>query len=163
MAMIRYRTHPSALSPFDTANRLARLLDDGLFSGNRDDMGIQVPDVDVEETTDAIILTADLPGFDPDKVEISVENQVLTLSGSRDRVRELSDPGSEEAEVSEAAPTSRMHMRERRWGSFTRSFTLPRTIRAEEISASFDRGVLTVHMPKSVEARSRKIEIRTGA
>jgi HSP20 family protein len=163
MAMIRYRTHPSTLSPFDTANRLARLLDDGLLSGSRDDMAIQIPDVDVEETTDAIILTADLPGFDPDQVEISVENQVLTLSGTRERVRELPDATTEEAETRDGPQASRMHMRERRWGSFTRSFTLPRTIRAEEISASFDRGVLTVHMPKSAEARSRKIEIRTGA
>ncbi|TVP49631.1 MAG: Hsp20/alpha crystallin family protein [Gemmatimonadales bacterium] len=161
MAIVRYRTSPATLSPFESVSRLARLMDDSFQLGDGRGADLGVPEVDVEETTDAIILTADLPGFDPDQVEISVENQMLTLSGTRERVREENVPTEEGGQQTNGP--SRMHVRERRWGTFTRSFTLPRTIRAEEISASFDRGVLTVHMPKAAEARSRKIEIRTGA
>jgi HSP20 family protein len=161
MAIVRYRSRPGSLfTDMDPiTNRLARLLDESYFG--QEPTGPSganwLPSVDVEETDDAMVLTADLPGFDPERVDIQVENQVLTLSGTRDSVR--GDRGQDGAQESDR----RVHLRERSWGSFSRSFTLPRTIRTEEISASFDRGVLTVHMPKSAEARSRKIDIRTGA
>jgi HSP20 family protein len=194
MAIMRYRTRPASILS-DTpelmagldplTNRLARLMDESFAlasrsgtNGGSHGMG-WVPGVDVEETEEAVILTADLPGFDPDQVEIQVENQILTLSGSRESVREeparSGEVGEEsvhreaasggtppEQAASEADAPRRFHLRERRWGSFSRSFTLPRTVRADEITASFDRGVLTVHMPKSAEARSRKIQIRSG-
>jgi HSP20 family protein len=169
MAIVRYRTRPT-LNPWaemePLTNRLARLMDPGFhFADEARDRTPWIPSVDVEETEDAVVLTADLPGFDVGDVDIQVENQLLTLSGTRERVRE--EP-SAHAEVGTEGDDRnhqgrRVHLRERRWGSFSRSFTLPRTIRTEEISASFDRGVLTVHMPKAEEARSRKIEIRTGA
>jgi HSP20 family protein len=203
MASIRTRTLPVgvaplamptfAATPFEAANRLARIMDE-TFSAGRGTNGAPVPwfpPVDVEETDDAVLLTADLPGLDPEDVEIQVENQVLTLAGSRRRWHEgnsagqegeqgadvSQDPGAagesstEVAERPSAAqagelasdPSRRFHLMERRYGSFERRFTLPRTIRSEEISASFDRGVLRIHMPKAVEARSRRIEIRTGA
>ena len=200
MAIMRYRTRPASILS-DTpefmagldplTNRLARLMDESfaLASRGAEDGGTTgwgwFPGVDVEETEDAVILTADLPGFEPDQVEIQVENQVLTLSGSRESVREEPArsgeigaggatgepaPGTSPADAARSGPGGsegngprRFHLRERRWGSFSRSFTLPRTVRAEEITASFDRGVLTVHMPKSAEARSRKIQIRSGA
>ncbi len=204
MAMIRYLSRPGSLfdtpSTFPAVNpatdRLSRLMDDAFLfgrqgSGRRASDLAWVPEVDVEETEDALLLTADLPGFDPSEVEISVENQVLTLSGSRERIREVASPevgqvgsgrtsedggtterGAEDGsgtdlthdgrEAPESTPR-RLHLQERRWGSFSRAFTLPRTIRAEDITASFDRGVLSVRMPKSAEARSRKIEIQTGA
>lgn len=204
MTMVRYLSRPDALpgnaTPFSAfepaSHRLSRLMDEAFLfgrqgSGRRASDLAWVPEVDVEETEDALLLTADLPGFDPSEVEISVENQVLTLSGTRERVREMGTPevgqvgsrgrtegpgtmekageaasGTEVTHEGGEAPEStprRLHLRERRWGSFSRAFTLPRTIRAEDITASFDQGVLTVRMPKSAEARSRKIEIRTGA
>jgi HSP20 family protein len=165
MAIVRYRSRPGSLfTDMDPiTNRLARLLDESYFGqeATGPSGASWLPSVDVEETDDAMVLTADLPGFDPERVDIQVENQVLTLSGTRDSVRE--DRGQDGAQDGAQENDRRVHLRERSWGSFSRSFTLPRTIRTEEISASFDRGVLTVHMPKSAEARSRKIDIRTGA
>ncbi len=169
MAIVRYRSRPGSIfTDMDPiTNRLARLLDEGFFTPDqaRSERLNWLPSVDVEETDDAMILVADLPGFDPGNVDIQVENQVLTLSGTRDSTREASsDEGAEGTGVATDAETGRrVHLRERSWGSFSRSFALPRTIRTEEISASFERGVLTVHMPKAAEARSRKIDIRTGA
>ncbi len=168
MAIVRYRNRPT-LNPWadlePMTNRLARLMDQGFFFADQgEDRTAWMPSVDVEETQDAVILTADLPGFEPGDVDIQVENQVLTLTGTRESVREEPSASAEMGtEGEDRSQGRRVHLRERRWGSFARSFTLPRTIRTEEISASFDRGVLTVHMPKAEEARSRKIEIRTGA
>lgn len=107
-----------------------------------------VPTVDVQETEDAMTLTAELPGMDGDDVEIAVENNVLTMSGEKKQVRE-----------SDGAK-SNMRIWERRYGKFSRSFTLPNTIDAEHIKAEFDKGVLTVTMPKRAEAKGRRIAIK---
>jgi HSP20 family protein len=170
MSIVRYRNRPASLfaDMEPLTNRLARLMDESMLLADRSETAARgwLPRVDVEESDDAMILTADLPGFDPEQVDIQVENQVLTLTGTRESTREDRTPAEGETgtEMSEApANGRRVHLRERSWGSFARSFTLPRTIKAEEISASFDRGVLTVHMPKAAEARSRRIEIRTTA
>lgn len=212
MTLVRYLQRPGSRlsdrfprSEFDpVADRLSRLMDESFLFGRRPDDPADaarpwIPAMDVEETEEALVLTADLPGFDPSEVEISVENQVLTVSGSRERIREMpvtsstaSGPDDHGAvvegvatgpatgratgaaaddrspETAELGGTTewgarRLHLSERRWGSFIRSFTLPRTVRSEEIAASFDRGVLTIRMPKSAEARPRRIEIRTGA
>ncbi len=57
----------------------------------------------------------------------------------------------------------RYHLWERHYGSFQRSFTLPRTVRADDISADYENGLLTIRMPKAAEARTRKIAIGDGA
>lgn len=106
------------------------------------------PSVDVEETDEELTLTAELAGMDGDDVDIEVENHVLTFSGEKTEVRE--SDGEEGS----------LRVWERRYGSFSRSFTLPNTIDAENIKAEFDKGVLTVHMPKTKEARGRRIAIK---
>ncbi len=82
-----------------------------------------------------------------DAVEIDLENNVLTISGEKTESRE------------EGEASGKFHLVERSFGSFRRSFTLPRTIRADAITAEVDNGVLTVRLPKADEALSRKIEI----
>jgi HSP20 family protein len=106
------------------------------------------PSVDVEETEDELTLTAELAGMDGDDVDIEIENHVLTLSGEKGQVR--TSEGDE----------GTLRVWERRYGRFSRSFTLPNTIDTENVKAEFDRGVLTVHMPKTKESRGRRIAIK---
>ncbi|HSM61238.1 MAG TPA: Hsp20/alpha crystallin family protein, partial [Longimicrobiales bacterium] len=97
-----------------------------------------------------LILTAELPGMSENDISIEMENNVLTISGEK---LEQRTEGDEER---------RYHLWERRYGTFQRSFTLPRTVKADEIRASFEKGVLRVHMPKMEEAKGRKIAIQAG-
>ncbi|TVP56245.1 MAG: Hsp20/alpha crystallin family protein [Gemmatimonadales bacterium] len=162
MAIARYRTR--TVSPWqqldEMNNRLARLFNESemgsrLFTGASNG-GDWIPAVNVEETRDEVILSAELPGMNRDQVELEIENNVLTISGAKEETRR--DAGRDEG-----TEDRRYHIWERRWGSFQRSFTLPRTVRAEEISANFKDGVLEVRMPKVAEAKGRKIEIGTPA
>jgi HSP20 family protein len=105
-----------------------------------------LPAIDVAETQDRFVITAELPGVDPDDVDISVENSVLTLRGDRRFYRETKEDD--------------FHRIERRFGNFARSITLPSTVDPERIRASFDAGVLTIEVPKKEEAKPRKIQIK---
>lgn len=110
-----------------------------------------VPPVNVEETPDSILVTAELPGVSPDDVEIQVEENVLTISGEKHEERR-----EEDAE-------RHMHIAERITGSFSRSFTLPRKVDVEGIDADFGDGVLKVSVPKAPETRARRIEVKARA
>jgi HSP20 family protein len=105
------------------------------------------PAMSVEETPDALLLTAELPGMSPENVELHVENNVLTVRGEK-----RDAPAIEGEERS-------YHVRERSYGSFARSFTLPRSVRPDGITAGLENGLLRVRLPKAPEARSRRIEI----
>lgn len=109
--------------------------------------GEWVPAVNVKETDDGLHLSAELPGMKPEDVEIEFENNVLTIRG-------------EKVEETTETEGDRYHIWERRSGSFQRSFTLPRTVDASGIEASFENGILTVHLPKAAEAKSRRIEVK---
>jgi HSP20 family protein len=106
------------------------------------------PAVDIVDKGDAYLLVAELPGLDPSDIHLSVENNVLTLSGERGYDREQDSGGYRRVE--------------RRYGSFSRAFTLPEGTSADAIDAHSDKGVLTVTIPKVVTAPSRKVEIKTG-
>lgn len=105
-----------------------------------------MPAVDLEETGDQLVLTADLPGFTGGSIEIGLEKRVLTLRG-------------EIAERSGGADR-RYHFRERRLRRFRRSFTLPCSVLADRVTATCEDGVLQVRMPKTPESRARTIPIR---
>lgn len=130
----------------DVSSRLARFLDDGLFSATPTG-GMWAPPVNITETKDELVLTAELPGLREEDVSVEVENNILTVSGEKSEER---TEGDEER---------RHHLWERSYGSFRRSFTLPSTVRAENITARFENGVLRVQLPKVAEAKGRKIEI----
>ena len=106
------------------------------------------PSVDIYESKDQLVLEADLPGMKREDVEVSIENNVITLKG--ERKFEKTDEGDN------------YHRVERSYGSFTRSFTLPNTVSAEGAEADFSNGILRVSLPKREEIKARKIEI-TGA
>lgn len=104
-----------------------------------------VPPVDVFESQEHIKLVAELPGVRPEDVKISLENNVLTLKGEKKQVAE--------------EQTERVHRYERVYGLFERTFTLPSTVDAERIQASYGHGMLTVLLPKVERARPREIPV----
>ena len=149
MAMTRYRD-PNWLAPWqelgDVTNRLSRMLGDRTLGETE---VAWMPAVNVEETSDELVLTAELPGMRQEDVEIELENNVLTVRGRKEHLRE------------EGGEDRRYHVWERRYGAFQRAFSLPRTVDADGISATFQDGVLHIRMPKAAEAKGRKIEIRS--
>lgn len=108
--------------------------------------GEWLPAVELVEADEEFVLTAEIPGMTKENVEISIEDNVLTLKGEKKYEHE------EEKE--------RLHIRERRYGAFQRSFTLPRNVDAGKVKAEYGDGVVAIHMPKAPEAKGRRIEIK---
>ena len=104
-----------------------------------------LPAVDIRETPEQLMIVAELPGLDKKDVNITLENQVLTLAGERNFEKETKD--------------ETCHRIERSYGSFTRSFTLPNNLRVDKIEAKFDKGVLSIVIPKSEETKPLKVTI----
>jgi HSP20 family protein len=105
-----------------------------------------VPPVDIFEEAEAIRILTEVPGVDPADVKISVEGNVLTISGHKAQVAE--------------ANAERVHRYERTYGAFERTFTLPAVVEASAIQASYEHGVLTVTLPKVEKAKPRMIEVQ---
>ena len=112
--------------------------DEDVVSGN------WVPSVDVAETQDKILVRAELPGVSQEQIQIEFENGLLTIRG--DRALQKQDGVT-------------WHRVERTYGTFSRSFTLPRTVDAEKISAAYRDGVLEIEVPKKEEAKPKQIRI----
>lgn len=106
------------------------------------------PPVDIEERDKDFLLHADLPGITEKDIEITVQDGMLSLSGKREEFREENSQGK--------------LFRERRYGSFNRSFYLGEVVDTEHIEASFKNGVLTVVLPKKAEAKPKEIRIKTS-
>jgi HSP20 family protein len=107
------------------------------------------PMIDVAEDEQAYIVKASVPGVKPEDVEVTLRNNILTIKGE----------AKEEKEIKE----KNYHMRERRYGSFMRSLPLPTEVKAEEIEASHEDGVLTVRLPKSELSMPKKIAVKTAS
>jgi HSP20 family protein len=106
-----------------------------------------VPAVDVHEYADRFELYVDIPGVDPEKVDLTLENGVLTLSGQR-------------SEVSVKKQEDPLYQRvERGQGHFYRRFVIPNTVDSEKVNATGKNGVLTVTIPKQAKAMPRRIQI----
>ena len=108
-----------------------------------------VPAMDLVETGDQFLLRADLPGMSEEDIDIELEDGTLTVSGERKSEHEERQEG--------------FHRVERSFGAFSRSLTLPKGVDADGVSASFDRGVLEVRIPKPEERKPRKITIGGGS
>lgn len=144
MAVMQYQPTTDALG-----SMLEDLLTRPFAQGGRIRSLLRAPDADVVETEEGIRVLIDAPGMTPSDIEIGLENNVLTVSGSR-------QPEWHESE--EVRYT--WHLAERRYGKFNRSFVLPRDVDADRIEARFENGVLRIHVPKSERARRRRIEIQ---
>jgi HSP20 family protein len=107
------------------------------------------PEVDIHETPDALVLEADLPGINEKDLDIRVENNMLTIRGERKFEKKVSEEN---------------YLRvERAYGAFTRSFSLPHTVNTEQIQANYEKGVLTVRLPKREEAKPKQIKVSVTA
>lgn len=141
---------------YDPFRELRSLQDEmtRLFSGvggvNREDTlrGGWNPSVDIYEGKDNLVIEAELPGMKREDFELSIENNVLTLSGERNFEKKTDG--------------ANYHRVERAYGTFTRSFTLPQTVTADGARAEFNNGILRVTLPKREETKARKIEIFGG-
>ena len=107
------------------------------------------PPVDIAEEKDRILITAELPGFKENEIEIQTENGMLTLRGERKFEKE-SDGKS-------------YHRVERSYGQFVRSFSLPNNVDREKIQATFRDGLLRVELPKREDAKPRMIRISANS
>lgn len=113
--------------------------EDNLYAGS------WAPAVDIYETENEIVLKADLPDINPKDVDIRVEDNILYLKGERKFEKETNEEN--------------FHRIERSYGSFARSFSLPHTVAADKIMASYKDGVLHVKMPKREESKPKQIKI----
>lgn len=104
------------------------------------------PAIDVRQEGDSMVVETSLPGIDPDKVDISVENDVLTISGSTEEKKEVRREDYYRKEIRE--------------GSFSRSVILPMRVKASEAEAHYEKGILKITLPKAEEAKPKKISIK---
>lgn len=138
-------------NPWQLLNDLNSILDTSFRPRVPDDSNVEsgrwIPAVDIKEEADKFILSIDIPGVNPKEVEISMENNVLTIKGSREET------------INEDKQA--YHRIERIKGSFYRRFTLPDTAGAEQVSAKSRHGVLEVIIGKKKAVQARKITIET--
>ena len=128
----------------DEINRLFE--SPGPGNGGSDVFNTWAPALDVYEDSDNLIVRAELPGLKKENIDISLHENVVTISGERKNEKKY-----------EGSQTSRA---ERFFGRFTRSIKLPKTVDAAQVKASYTDGILTVTLPKAPEAKPRSIEIK---
>ena len=105
-----------------------------------------MPSADISETDQAIEVRLDLPGVKPDEIDIQLDSNVLTIRG--ERTEEQEEKGK------------KFHRVERHSGTFARSFALPQSVNEDEVAAEYRDGVLMVTLPKTDEAKARKIVVK---
>jgi HSP20 family protein len=106
------------------------------------------PAVDVYEDEHTVILKIEVPGIDEKDIDVSLENNTLTVHGERKIEKEEKEENYRRVE--------------RQYGSFTRTFTLPTTVDSEKVSANYDKGVLKISLPKKAEAKPKQIKVSIG-
>jgi HSP20 family protein len=104
--------------------------------------------LDVMENDDEFIVKANVAGMDPDDLEITYTDNNLSIKG------EIKDEREEEGEG------GRYHLRERRYGTFSRTISMPGTVDVDNIKADTENGILKIHLPKKEEVKPRRIEIK---
>jgi HSP20 family protein len=107
------------------------------------------PALDISERKDAYLVTVEVPGVEPEDLDITMEDGLLTIKGERQFTAESSE--------------QQFHRVERRYGAFRRSITLPAQVQADQIEATFDNGVLQIVVPKAEEAKPKRIQVRPGS
>jgi len=112
--------------------------------------GTFMPPVDIFQTGEhELVLRAELPDMSRDDIDINIENFVLTIKGEKKTSPDIKD--------------EQYHHVERRYGSFSRSFSLPQTVDPNKVSAEYKNGVLTVKLPLREEAKPRSIKVDVAA
>lgn len=145
MSLVRWDPFREMISLRDA---MSRLLDESFLRPwwTSEDRGEVFVPIDMYETDDEFVVSAPLPGLKPEDVEINVVGNTLTIKGEfrEDEERKRGD----------------FHYRERRYGAFQRSVTLPEEINTEKAEATFENGVLRLRLPKAEHAKPRQIPIK---
>jgi HSP20 family protein len=123
---------------------LSRLMN-GLFEGTGRQTQAWVPTLDVWESAEGVHYAFDLPGIPKDKIAIEVENGTLSVSATRDREQQVEGEGFQRFE--------------RRYGTFARTVGLPQGVSEDQITATYENGVLEIRVPKPEQPKPKRIEI----
>lgn len=135
MNLINWR--PKTVSSYHSLpNAFERMIDDNFFVNY--DNNNWTPSVDINESNHAFIINADLPGIKKSDIEVKIEENVLILIAERN--------------IDKKNVNEKYHFSERRSGTFSRSFKLPKSVKEEKITADFDNGVLSINIPKAEDA-----------
>jgi HSP20 family protein len=145
MAIIRWDPFRDLMTLREKMNRLFE--ETFITRGEEKELvsGTWTPSVDIYETENALILSAEIPGIEENNIEIKIEDNTLTLHGERKFEKETKEEN--------------YHRIERAYGSFHRSFTLPNYINQDKIKAEHENGILKITMPKKTELKPRKIKV----
>ena len=132
-------------------DRLNRLFRDSYGEGREETLTTSTfaPLVDVYEDEHNITLKIEVPGIDEKDIDVQIENNTLTVHGERKFEKEEKEENYRRVE--------------RQYGSFTRSFTLPNTVDAEQVQAHYDKGVLKIQLAKKAEAKPKQIKVKVGS
>jgi HSP20 family protein len=133
-------------------DRINRVFRDTYTEGGQDQSlatSSFAPAVDVYEDEHNVTLKVEVPGIDEKDIDIRLENNTLTVHGERKIEKEEKEENYRRVE--------------RQYGSFTRTFTLPTTVDSENVSANYDKGVLSITLPKKAEAKPKQIKVNVGS
>ena len=142
-SLVTYRPYRPAPANFD------RWFDSAFQNSGHPSYAATTPRVDVQEKADAYHLEAELPGLTEKDFTVNVEHNLLTISSQQEHSEEREENG--------------YVIRERRSGAFRRSFALPEEVDADQISATFKNGLLTLTVPKTGKAQARQIAVKSAA
>ena len=145
MAIIRWDPFRDLVTLREKMNRL---FEDAVTSrGEERDMiaSTWTPSVDIYETENSIVLSAEVPGIDEKDIEIKIEDNTLTIKGERKFEKETKEEN--------------YHRIERSYGSFYRSFTIPRQVDQDKINAEHDNGVIRITLPKKPESKPKTVKV----
>jgi HSP20 family protein len=131
-------------------DRMNRLFRDSFGEGGQESLNTTTfaPAVDVYEDEHNVTLKIEVPGIEEKDIDVRIENNTLTVHGERKFEKEEKEENFRRVE--------------RRYGSFTRSFTLPNTVDSDKVSANYDKGVLKITLAKKAEAKPKQIKVNVG-
>jgi len=148
MSLVKFNSHTNAFGDLVNAQKEMSKLFSTLWNGDNElgALSAWYPSVDIAEGKDEFTVKVELPGLSKNDVKISLQEDVLTISGEKKKESETKDRN--------------YHRVERNFGNFIRSFRLPSMVKNEKIDANYKDGVLTITLPKADEAKTKDIEIK---
>jgi HSP20 family protein len=148
MALVRWEPFRELAALQNEMGRWMNVLSGGTATPGNGQSSTWLPAVDVWETDNELVLSFDLPGIPENQINVELDDNVLTVSGERERTQEHSN--------------ERFYRFERRYGTFSRSVTLPTGVTEKDISANYKDGVLEIRVPKPEEQKPKRIQVGTG-
>ena len=147
MAVVRWEPFRELAALQSEMSRWMNQAAGGAQGGNGESTSSWLPALDVWETEGELVLSFDLPGIEEDKISVELDDNVLTVSGERERQSQSQENGD------------RFYRYERRFGTFSRSVTLPQGVNEDSITADYRSGVLDIRVPKPEEQKPKRIPL----